>query len=600
MATEDRGWLAEVLQRGAIVDEPAPSISLVRSLRAMFMDRYQGEPWAEWLLDMYSSRFILNDGTVSFASFHRDLWAWAWGIGPSRPRPFIGVWPRDTGKSTHAEAAAVYLGITGKRFYCLYVCSNQTRADDHVSNIAALLEDPSVERRYPDHAQRLLSKFNQSKGWRVNRVRTMGGFTVDAIGLDQAVRGARLEENRPDLIIIDDIDGRHDSPRAVTKKIEKLTDDVIPAGNRDTVAVLFVQNIVHGYSVMAQLVDGKLKMLSNKIISGPFKAIEGLTYETRTVIQDGQPRSKVFITGGQPLWDGLSLETCEQIIQDITIDAFKREYQQDRGAKRGALWTPEMISQHRVDRAPEDMKVVIVGIDPATAEAADQDETGIMVVGSSNGHAYVLKDASGRYSPDEWAKEALKQFDLWRASMIIAERNQGGAMVKSNILHARPMAPVDTVWAKRGKYTRAEPIVALYERGLVHHVGTFDMLEEQMCTPYDPSHPELMWDRMDALVWAVSKALPIDEDAHYEPEQNTYEPVELATPTYVGIDVDRVEQWRQQIETGAKLECDVSEWGSARKLLVTYLSLYARTGDIRGRFILDCLKEYDERYGKEV
>ncbi|MFA6135629.1 MAG: hypothetical protein WC869_16595 [Phycisphaerae bacterium] len=503
-----------------------------------------------------------------------------------------------THNSAHAEVAAVRLGITGKRFYCIYCCSVQDRADDHVANIAALLEDPSIERRYPEHAQRLLSKFNQSKGWRVNRVRTLGGFTVDAIGLDKAVRGARLEDHRPDLIIIDDIDARHDSPRITAKKIEKLTDDVIPAGNRDTTAILFVQNLVHSDSVMAQLVDDKLKMLSNKILSGPYEAIKGLTYETREVDLDGQRRTQVFFTGGKAIWKGLSLETCEQIAQDITIEAFKREYQQDRRIKRGSLWTTDLISQYRVERAPEDMRVVVVGIDPATAEDNDLAETGIVTVGVCEGHAYVLRDVSGRYTPNEWAEAALKQFDTWRASVIVAERNNGGALVKSNILGLRPLAPVDTVWAKRGKYTRAEPIVSLYERGLVHHVGYLDMLEDQMCTPYDPSSDDLLWDRMDALVWAITKALPIDEDGHFEAESNTYESAEVATPEFVGVPIDRIEEWRKQLETKGKLVCNADEWASARQMVVNYLLSYSRTQDPRGVFVLNCMKDYDEAYGK--
>ena len=38
------------------------------------------------------------------------------------------------------------------------------------------------------------------------------------------------------------------------------------------------------------------------------------------------------------------------------------------------------------------------------------------------------------------------------------------------------------VHAARGKITRAEPISALYEQRRVHHVGTFQALEDQMCS----------------------------------------------------------------------------------------------------------------------
>jgi len=65
--------------------------------------------------------------------------------------------------------------------------------------------------------------------------------------------------------------------------------------------------------------------------------------------------------------------------------------------------------------------------------------------------------------------------------------------------------PLKAVHASRGKRTRAEPISALYEQGKVHHVGTYAILEDQMCewTPDDPSASSP--DRMDALVWALTE-----------------------------------------------------------------------------------------------
>jgi phage terminase large subunit-like protein len=63
------------------------------------------------------------------------------------------------------------------------------------------------------------------------------------------------------------------------------------------------------------------------------------------------------------------------------------------------------------------------------------------------------------------------------------------------------------VTATRGKYVRAEPVAAAYERGLVHHVGLFAKLEDQLCalTPgFDVRVAGFSPDRADALVWAVS------------------------------------------------------------------------------------------------
>ena len=60
--------------------------------------------------------------------------------------------------------------------------------------------------------------------------------------------------------------------------------------------------------------------------------------------------------------------------------------------------------------------------------------------------------------------------------------------------------------------TRAEPVAALYERGLVHHVGMFAELEDQMCE-YVPATNSDSPDRMDALVWAVTELMGDDENA---------------------------------------------------------------------------------------
>ena len=77
-------------------------------------------------------------------------------------------------------------------------------------------------------------------------------------------------------------------------------------------------------------------------------------------------------------------------------------------------------------------------------------------------------------------------------------------MVKHTIATVRPHLPITLVHATRGKYTRAEPVAALYEKGKVHHVGGFAKLEDQLCTwTVDDDSP----DRLDALVWAVSELM---------------------------------------------------------------------------------------------
>ncbi|KKK86442.1 hypothetical protein LCGC14_2763180, partial [marine sediment metagenome] len=63
--------------------------------------------------------------------------------------------------------------------------------------------------------------------------------------------------------------------------------------------------------------------------------------------------------------------------------------------------------------------------------------------------------------------------------------------------------PYTKVHASRGKRTRAEPVSALYDQGLVHHVGIFPTLEDQMTT-WDAEDGSPSPDRLDAAVWLFS------------------------------------------------------------------------------------------------
>lgn len=170
----------------------------------------------------------------------------------------------------------------------------------------------------------------------------------------------------------------------------------------------------------------------------------------------------------------------------------------------GALWQRGNIERLRLREAPPLVRVV-VAVDPAVSSSAGANETGIVVAGvGADKHGYVIDDRSLRGTPLEWASEALTAYYRNKADRIVAEANQGGDMVASTIRTVDQRAPVKKVWASRGKFTRAEPVAALYEQGKVHHVGSFPELEDQMCT-WTPGEDSP--DRMDALVWALTELM---------------------------------------------------------------------------------------------
>nr|WP_221364407.1 terminase family protein [Sphingomonas jinjuensis] len=176
----------------------------------------------------------------------------------------------------------------------------------------------------------------------------------------------------------------------------------------------------------------------------------------------------------------------------------------------GALWTRDMIESCRVAEAPVLVRVV-VGVDPAVGgggEGGGGDLCGIVAVGiDDEGVGHVLEDASVGGSPDTWVGAVTRCAARHRADRVVAEGNNGGALVTSALLAGDAELPLTLVHASRGKVARAEPVALLYERGRVKHVGAFAALEDELCGLVSGGRyagPGRSPDRADALVWAVT------------------------------------------------------------------------------------------------
>lgn len=251
--------------------------------------------------------------------------------------------------------------------------------------------------------------------------------------------------------------------------------------------------------------------------------VQGVDPKTAQPLQPGRRCYAVINPRDNP---NLPESYITEILQDMPERARKRFLDgQFINEVPGALWKLDKIEEHRLDGADYDMargqvrrgdqvidlQRVVVAIDPSVKRKEESDnwdvaECGIVVAGLGvDGRGYVLADRSERLGPEGWRFAAVSAYHAHRADRIIAEKNNGGEMVRITIQTAddSKAIPIDLVDASRGKVTRAEPISALYEQDKVSHVGHFTELEDQM-TSYTGAQGEKSPDRMDALVWALT------------------------------------------------------------------------------------------------
>lgn len=197
---------------------------------------------------------------------------------------------------------------------------------------------------------------------------------------------------------------------------------------------------------------------------------------------------------------------------------------------------------------------IAVSLDPAGSTRPRSDDTGLVAVGRlgdiDTGEGYVLADASGYHSWDDWGDLALALCEQVGASVLVLERNKFADAVVANIrtsgarrgytvrpqpgkktlielVHERdgvdlkkktvtgnPRRVIQIVEvlqsARTGdKATRANPISTLYKTRRVHHVCAFPELDTTL-SEWNPDNVSVSPGRIDALVTGLTELFQLD------------------------------------------------------------------------------------------
>ena len=248
---------------------------------------------------------------------------------------------------------------------------------------------------------------------------TLGGIKLTAKGAGQSLRGARHGNQRPSLIIVDDLEN------------DKLVETEAQRGKLKNWFLKSLSNLP-GASGAQIIVIGTIlhkKSLLNWLL-GP----EGpKTYVTRLY--------RAIKEDGTALWPGAWTlgEAERKAARDWFERLSPREYLNEPVDEGSTLWKEAWLNANRRSSAP-DLVRLAVALDPSASGKGDL--CGIVAGGvdalGEEAHGYVLEDNSVQGSPGTWARIALRDL-LAAGSRLHRRRGQPGRRDDSG--HAQKRTP---------------------------------------------------------------------------------------------------------------------------------------------------------------
>ena len=289
--------------------------------------------WQNWLETFFPN--MVN----GYGEHHINFWEYFETLKPKkRIDDRVIIWSRLLGKSSTVEMAVARAIAERRRMYIWYVCGVQAQAEKHVQTIADLLETKKIANYYPQII-RLVGKYGQSKSYNKKLKRFANGVALEAVWIMGTNRGAKILNQRPDLIVIDDIEDRDDTPKTTLTKENRLTGDILSAGSSDSV-VWLAQNQITEHSIASSFVRGDNTFLHSAIIDkvsalNNFKVHDTTPPQPYEVIEIG--KAKKYITG-DPTSPHLSLKDCADVISKVGLIMFRIEYQHETDILMGDMF----------------------------------------------------------------------------------------------------------------------------------------------------------------------------------------------------------------------------------------------------------------------
>lgn len=437
-----------------------------------------------------------HTGVISFSVAHLDLAAMARGWMAPAPSLHGVVLPRGAGKSTWLlRILPLWALAHGHRRFLLAVSLTAEQAELHLAGIRGdLARNRRLLADFPELARRRGPGASDTK-----RTVTMSGATLAARGLGGSSLGIKSDDDRPDLIVGDDLEpdaAKHTADRK--RAIESLVvNSILPMGDRTTATVLagtttMARSLMHDV-VLAALPEGDpAREVAPWIAAHRLRPLYW-----PPILDEGTDRERSMWPAR---WSLAELRhRRETAPQDYALNLANRP--EEAGAR--GYWRRDLL----VYNPRREIVRRVLYADVATTNNRRSDLTALVMVGVSRDgrRAVVEYAAAGRW----WGRDLLDR--MWRLTEAmpstlrewVVETNQGGDRWREILAPLPAGVTLDTEHVSGSKRSRIEEALAHYQRGAVEHAMPLDQLERQQLA-WTPAADED--DLLDALAGALRRA----------------------------------------------------------------------------------------------
>jgi predicted phage terminase large subunit-like protein len=419
---------------------------------------------------------------ITFSEFHNAFIADAskYAIPSRGPAESRTAWicPRGSGKSTWQMFLIIWLAAHGHQKFVALFSATSTQAEDMLANIRGQFNQNDLLRAdFPDLV-RPATKRNEAIKLSDNKQLIMqeNGFICTGRGITTSVLGMRINDTRPTMIVMDDIEAGESQTTStdVVKLLKTVQDDIFPLSLNAHVA--WVGTTTRPGGLTEQLVHKAVEMEYDAWVDEENFRIN--YWPALKTSEDGTKRS---------IWP--ERWTTEYLCSVEHTRSFAKNYMCLPAPEDFAYWRPDIF---RYGNAPE-LDYVMLSVDPAVTVKESSDFTGLSVVGYSIAErkTYVLHCEEVKLGGNELRLRAAKLLEMYPGiTLIYAETNMGGDLVK-DLFKNLPVG-VKTITQSVNKNVRAATALAEYEKGKVVHTQKLVALERQMISFPTGKHDDMI------------------------------------------------------------------------------------------------------------